>query len=587
MPIPSVEEEVLDGGLNQVEPSDMTPVFFGKSSLGTPNALVFYSSDTSIKQQRGDGPVVEAALHALAQGGGPVGIVSCDATIAASNGSAQRVGSTGPAVSYSGAATLDARLRIKMTQSGVRGKGRFVYTCDDFPGALDAERTYSEELAVPAGGSFLVPNLGITASFAAQTMGAVTQSGAGPAVTLTGTPNDDYDLRIEVDLAGALATATFRWSIDGGATWVLEDVVTAATVALTNGSTIVTGLTANFAAGTYVLGETYDASTVCYVAGEEYYVDVRCAAWTAADLAECIAAIKNDSWRFLVGITSTNTGDATAHALLDTALQTHLNALANESIYRRGMLATEHEGVPASEAADQALAATVVAAQASVSAKRCLLAYGSVRRASAKPFSGFAFPVTHSVDVFAAQAVRSLASTDLKRVRSGALPGVVKIFHDELRTPTGLDTAKISTVRSWRGKTGFYITQGRLKSDVGSDFKLWPHGILMDIACETAHEGNIDFIGSGFRLNANGTMDDRDASAWEQSVATKLQARLMGEQNAEGFQGHVSRVFYQISRTHNVASTSVVLYTVGIRPLGYADFIKGQLGFFVELPAAA
>jgi hypothetical protein len=147
--IPSVTEEVLDGGLNQVEPSALTPIFFGKSSLGTTNALEFFSRDTALKTARGDGPVVEAALHALTQGGGPVGVVSCDATIAASNGAAQRVGTVGPAIAWSGTATLDARIRVKITQSGVRGKAKFVYTCDDFLGSLDSERTYSEELAVP------------------------------------------------------------------------------------------------------------------------------------------------------------------------------------------------------------------------------------------------------------------------------------------------------------------------------------------------------------------------------------------------------------------------------------------------------
>jgi hypothetical protein len=581
-PIPSVTEEVLDGGLSQVEPSALTPIFFGKSSLGTTNELKFYNQDTALKTARGDGPVVEAALHALTQGGGPVGVISCDATIAASNGAPQRVGSTGPAVTYTGTANLDARFRIKITSGGVRGKAKFVYTCDDFLGALDSERTYSEELAVPSGGTFAVPNLGITATFAVQTLSAVVKSGAGPTVTVTGTPADSYNLIITITTGGALATAVFKWSIDGGITETTA-VTTAATVALG-----ATGLTANFPAGTYVLNETYTASTVGYVAGEEYYVDVQCAAWNASDLAECFAALAGSvPWRFVVPITSKANGDATAHALLVVALQAQLNTLANSSKYRRGMIAGEHAGVPASAAANLTNAANVITAQASVSAKRCLVAYGSVRRASAKPFSGFAYPVTHAVDCFAARAVGSLVSTDLKRVKSGALAGVSKIFHDEYTAPTGLDTAKISTLRTWEGRSGFYPTQARLKSDAGSDFKLWPHGILMDIACETAHEAHIEFVGRGFRLTNTGTMDDRDASPWEQEVAVKLLARLMGERNAEGFSGHVSQVFYQIDRTNNVSSSGIILYTVGIRPLGYADFIKGQLGFAVALPAIA
>jgi len=81
---------------------------------------------------------------------------------------------------------------------------------------------------------------------------AVTQSGTGPVVTITGTPAASYDAVIKIDLAGARGTATFRWSLDGGVTWQATGVVTAATNAL--GST---GLTANFATGNYVLNETY------------------------------------------------------------------------------------------------------------------------------------------------------------------------------------------------------------------------------------------------------------------------------------------------------------------------------------------
>jgi hypothetical protein len=427
-----------------------------------------------------------------------------------------------------------------------------------------------------------VANLGITATFAAQTTATVVKSGAGPNVTLTGTPADSYNIILTITTGGIVGTAVFKWSVDGGVNET-TGVTTAATVALG-----ATGLTANFAAGTYVLNETYTSSTVGYVAGEEYYVDVQCAAWNASDLAECFAALGGSvPWRFVVPITTKANGDATAHALLATALQAQLNTLANGSKYRRGMIAGEHAGVPASESADQTNAATVIAAQSSVSAKRVLVAYGSIRRATGKAFPGWAYPVTHSVDAFAARAAGSIVSTDLKRVKSGALPGVTKIFHDEYKVPTGLDTAKISTVRTWDGKTGFYVTQGRLKSDTGSDFKLWPHGILMDIACETAHEAHIEFVGRGFRMTGKGAIDDRDASPWEQEVAVKLQARLMGEQNAEGFTGHVSAVFYQIDRTHNVSADGIIIYTVGIRPLGYADFIKGQLGFAVALPVAA
>lgn len=102
---------------------------------------------------------------------------------------------------------------------------------------------------------------------AAETMGAVTESGTSPPdVTLSGTPDGAFSLVIEIQDGGTLGTATFRFSTDGGLTWS-ADIDTAASVELTdptvdsqigvNGST---GLTAAFAAGTYNADNKYTAS---------------------------------------------------------------------------------------------------------------------------------------------------------------------------------------------------------------------------------------------------------------------------------------------------------------------------------------
>lgn len=579
--IPSVKERVRDFGLGIVAPAVMTPVILGVASLGTPNQLAFYSDVQTLKDERGEGPGVEAAAHVLSQGGGPIGFVGIDPSIAASNGSVQYAG-TGPLISVSGNATLDARFRIKILKRGILGSATFAYCCDDFPGATDSERTYSEELVVPTGGTFTVPVLGLTVTFPAPMSSTVAKSGSGPDVTLTGTPAGDYVGIIEITTGGAVGAAVFRWSIDGGATWT-SGVTTAATVALGT-----TGLTANFSAGSYVAADTYSWTTLAYAANDQYYVDVECAAWNAADLADAYAALGGSAeWRFAVAITSKGCGDATAHALLVTAQEAHLTTLANASKFRRAMIAAEQFDVPANTAADAANAATVVTAFSNITATRQLVAYGSIRRATTKPFPGYAFPVVHAVEAFAAQATAALPSTDLKRVESGPLAAVQRIFHDEAEVPTLLDNVKVSTLRTWEGRDGFYVTQGRLKSPQGSDFTHWPRGIVMDIACETVHQLQIGLIGRGFRLNPDGTLHELDAIRWEEEIAPALVAQLLTPRNAEGFDGHITDLRYRISRTHNVRATGVIISSVGILPLGYADYVETELGFVVALPEAA
>ncbi|MBM6707111.1 hypothetical protein H6A68_08715, partial [Bifidobacterium pullorum subsp. saeculare] len=74
----------------------------------------------------------------------------------------------------------------------------------------------------------------------------------------TGTPRDAYSVIGKIILGGAVATATFQISFDGGVTYS-QTYATAATVAAFAAST---GLTLTFAAGTYVAGDTYTFATV-------------------------------------------------------------------------------------------------------------------------------------------------------------------------------------------------------------------------------------------------------------------------------------------------------------------------------------
>lgn len=77
-----------------------------------------------------------------------------------------------------------------------------------------------------------------------------------PAVTLTGVGNDRYQFVIAITTGGALGTAVFEWSSNGGATYTTS-VATAATVTL--GST---GVTANFPSGTYSTNNVYTSSMI-------------------------------------------------------------------------------------------------------------------------------------------------------------------------------------------------------------------------------------------------------------------------------------------------------------------------------------
>lgn len=80
-----------------------------------------------------------------------------------------------------------------------------------------------------------------------------------PTVTVSGYAYGNFNLRLEITTLGVRGVAIFRWSINGGASWEASNVVTAAEVELGD-----TGLTANFAAGTYAVDNVYACSEPSY-----------------------------------------------------------------------------------------------------------------------------------------------------------------------------------------------------------------------------------------------------------------------------------------------------------------------------------
>lgn len=598
--IPSATESIRDGGLGNSSPASLMPVVVGHSSLGDPSLFQIYSSPNTLRTERGYGHGVEHAINILSKpagkGGGPIAFVGVDPSIAAEN----------------------SQVLPEWQTPGTRG--------------------------------------------------TLTQSGAGPVITIAGDPNMSASLRIEIQTGGTLGTATFRWSLDGGSNWLASAVATTGGVVVLSTADIVTGITATFPAGTYVSAETYDWTLTAgggeiavsgdanydthvrveiitsgangvarfryaldgfvgdtdqsvtgnvrtysetllvpsggtfaiaglgitltfdgspaFVAGDVYTFNTLAPSFNATDIADAFDAIAAaaSKWRFASVVTSAVAGDAAAHAVLTAALQSELASLASGSRYRVAMIASGHGDT----------AAAVVTAFTSITADRVLVAHGQVRRKTDMPFPGFAFPVTSSVDCFAARAAGSAPSTDLKRLLSGPHDEVIKIFHDELLTPSQLDDIKVSTMRTYHGRSGFFITQARPKAAAGSDFKLWPLRICMDIACETAHETMELEVGRMHRTVTNvindvsypGVIDERDATTIENACETALWA-VLGETNVEGLLGHVQDLRVTISRTHNFLSTGVLEYEVAILPFGYTDYIRGTFGYVTQLAQAA
>lgn len=391
--------------------------------------------------------------------------------------------------------------------------------------------------------------------------GSVTKTPGGSptspgTLAVAGNPNDGYELRVELPVGGALGEATFRYSLDGGFTWSAPMTIpTLGVYPIPD-----TGLTLTFAG-------TATPPDVLFDAGDSWECDCRAPEYDVNALADGIAAAIASTVEFAFGVLTGTFADTDDGVLIAAAAATHGQTLFQ--MYRFvGFIM--HSGV------DDPVDA--IDNFDDFADARVAVCYSFANQVSNKPMIGWGVPKRPITDAVAARAGQVSISTDLGRVASGSLTGVVAIEHDEFRNEL-MDAKRFVTLRTFQGVPGFFITNGRMMSGPGSDYKYWQHRRCMDVACDTTYKAQIPIINKAVRVNPDGTINDRDARQSEARVQSALKGNLLDPNNAEGTPGHVSGADYAIDRTNNVLSTETIKTNVAIRPLGYAKQINTELGF--------
>jgi hypothetical protein len=166
MSLPEAKLTIQDGALGIVPSNgNNTAALVGTCSGGTPNTVYSFTDPTTLVSTLGQGPLVEAAAFILAVAGGPV--VCCPAT--KSNGAAGSVTQTGTGlsvVSTTGNPNDAYDAKVKIVQGGTNPAAGTA----TMQVSLDGGRTYGPETAVPTGGSYAVPNTGLTLAFTAASL---------------------------------------------------------------------------------------------------------------------------------------------------------------------------------------------------------------------------------------------------------------------------------------------------------------------------------------------------------------------------------------------------------------------------------
>lgn len=437
--------------------------------------------------------------------------------------------------------TIDG-ISVKIGISSL-GTPNTIYSAGDIPtlkatlGVGPLVEAAAHLLAISGGPVYCIPATIVTPGAA----GSVTHVGTGPAMTVAGAAYDAYQAVVTVIAGGTLGVATFKYSLGVSGS--------SPTIVIPSGGTYAvpdSNLTLTFPAGTYVAGDTYSFGTTAPMYDS-----------TALNAALTVLLADSREWRFLhvVGLAASVATAAGLAAVVDTAMV----AAAASYRYVRALIECPEDTDANLIAGFAAFASTRVAVVAGTEDLTSGLSGRTYKRPAAWPV--------------AARAAKAPVHEDLGRFASGVIPGVGKLYRDERATP-GLDSQRFTTLRTFVGKPGSYITAGRTMASPGSDYQLLQNCFVIDKACRLTRSALLRYLNDSIRVDAiTGFIVELDAVAIESDVASQLRAGLVSAGNA-------SNVVVKVTRNNDILSTQTLQTTIRVVPFGYARFITAEVGLF-------
>lgn len=167
MTFPNQQISVQDPGIPIIPPAATTPVITGVAigGSGSNNVLLTINRLSDVRTILGYGPLAEDVALALTTRGGPIYCVKHTPASAAISASAMTKVGTGTVIpTVSGTPTDRFAILITIVDGGALGAGTFMFSLDAFD-ANAASFTESQVRTIPGGGTYTIPNTGLTVTF--------------------------------------------------------------------------------------------------------------------------------------------------------------------------------------------------------------------------------------------------------------------------------------------------------------------------------------------------------------------------------------------------------------------------------------
>lgn len=384
-------------------------------------------------------------------------------------------------------------------------------------------------------------------------------------MTVSGNAADSYSVVVKVTRAGpdlAAVTAAVRISLDAGVTYLPEVAVP------TNGEVTIpyTGIAADFADGTFVVGDTFTFTTSA-------------PAFDAAGIGAAFDALRTTPYDHEY----VHVAGASVAATFDRVV-TELDESEAAGIYRWALLEARLPTSGESVATWLGVLAGTSPGFAGKTDSRIAIAAGGAKITS--PVTGVKRTVSVGSLISARLALLATAEPPRRgisehpgRVETGPVDGLLygtgDLVHD-IRTNAGLDTNRFCGIQSIVGRQDGYYCTAATRATTGSDYTEVQRTRLVLQAQRVALAELTSILNSDpDTVDGTGALSPDDAAAIDERITGALRRELVATRLAQSASARVNR-------TDDVLATGRVRAAVAVKPPAYITELTATVGFSRE-----
>lgn len=391
--------------------------------------------------------------------------------------------------------------------------------------------------------------------------GAVGQEISLTSITADG-PSFTSDVQIEITRAGAVGTARFRYTLDGGYSWA-SDLTTSSSFVIpsTNMSCSFTGV------GAYAVG----TKNTSYVTGPTM---------TEAGFEGCVNALSQSRTNYTYILVADDQVDP-AKNLFDksNSLLTGLNDFYNKHTQMvvpcggesrvLNEVDNDHKPTPYSDVlAEVGNKVATVGNFIQLVAERARTIVPIARPGYSAPVLPFAFSVA-AQDHFVGLDISKNPAVDF-------LSPVLTVSYDDFLDGTVYHDEKITAPRSFMGLPGWYVNQALLKSASNSTWDIIPKARITSRARGLLRAALFRYLNHRIAVipDGSGRIDPSEKIRIEAEVTKVLSAVLLQGTNGDGSKGHCTALEFTINGENNLLLTSELEGQLNIVPFAYPTSIN-------------